>query len=101
MVNHDALMAAYTAPGRHYHNLTHIEDCLGALAAWTISRRSSAKLSSAPFGGTMWFTTDPVPTPALLRPMTGEPAKTWRGNWVRCADETITVVNGNYALTSS
>jgi predicted metal-dependent HD superfamily phosphohydrolase len=26
------LVAAYTAPGRHYHNLKHIEDCLGALA---------------------------------------------------------------------
>ncbi len=31
-MNHDALVAAYTAPGRHYHNLKHIEDCLGALA---------------------------------------------------------------------
>jgi predicted metal-dependent HD superfamily phosphohydrolase len=28
----EALIAAYTAPGRHYHNLTHIEDCLAALA---------------------------------------------------------------------
>jgi predicted metal-dependent HD superfamily phosphohydrolase len=25
-------MAACTAPGRHDHDLTHIEDCLGALA---------------------------------------------------------------------
>ena len=32
-MNRDELVAAYTAPGRHYHNLTHIEDCLGALAA--------------------------------------------------------------------
>ena len=32
-MNRDQLVAAYTAPGRHYHNLTHIEDCLGALAA--------------------------------------------------------------------
>jgi predicted metal-dependent HD superfamily phosphohydrolase len=32
-VNHDALSAAYTAPARHYHNLKHIEDCLGALAS--------------------------------------------------------------------
>jgi predicted metal-dependent HD superfamily phosphohydrolase len=31
-MNNDELVAAYTAPGRHYHNLTHIEDCLGALA---------------------------------------------------------------------
>jgi predicted metal-dependent HD superfamily phosphohydrolase len=31
-MNHDELVAAYTAPGRHYHNLMHIEDCLGALA---------------------------------------------------------------------
>ena len=31
-MNREELIAAYTAPGRHYHNLTHIEDCLGALA---------------------------------------------------------------------
>jgi len=31
-MNHDELVAAYTAPGRHYHNLAHIEDCLSALA---------------------------------------------------------------------
>jgi predicted metal-dependent HD superfamily phosphohydrolase len=31
-MTHDELVAAYTAPGRHYHNLQHIEDCLGALA---------------------------------------------------------------------
>ena len=31
-MNRDELIAAYTAPGRHYHNLGHIEDCLGALA---------------------------------------------------------------------
>jgi predicted metal-dependent HD superfamily phosphohydrolase len=31
-MNHDELVAAYTAPGRHYHNLKHIEDCLGVLA---------------------------------------------------------------------
>ena len=31
-MNREELAAAYTAPGRHYHNLTHIEDCLGALA---------------------------------------------------------------------
>lgn len=28
----DELVAAYTAPGRHYHNLAHIEDCLAVLA---------------------------------------------------------------------
>jgi predicted metal-dependent HD superfamily phosphohydrolase len=32
-MNRDALIAAYTAPDRHYHDLTHIEDCLAALAA--------------------------------------------------------------------
>jgi predicted metal-dependent HD superfamily phosphohydrolase len=26
------LVAAYAAPGRHYHNMAHIEDCLAALA---------------------------------------------------------------------
>src|SRR5271163_510516 len=31
-MNRDELVAAYTAPRRHYHDLTHIEDCLGALA---------------------------------------------------------------------
>ena len=31
-MNREELVAAYTAPGRHYHNLSHIEDCLGALA---------------------------------------------------------------------
>jgi predicted metal-dependent HD superfamily phosphohydrolase len=31
-MNREELVAAYTAPGRHYHNLAHIEDCLGALA---------------------------------------------------------------------
>jgi predicted metal-dependent HD superfamily phosphohydrolase len=31
-MNREELAAAYTASGRHYHNLTHIEDCLGALA---------------------------------------------------------------------
>ncbi|WP_420971831.1 phosphohydrolase [Bradyrhizobium sp. B120] len=28
----EELVAAYTAPGRHYHNLAHIEDSLAALA---------------------------------------------------------------------
>jgi predicted metal-dependent HD superfamily phosphohydrolase len=31
-MNREELIAAYTEPGRHYHNLAHIEDCLGALA---------------------------------------------------------------------
>jgi predicted metal-dependent HD superfamily phosphohydrolase len=31
-MNREELVAAYAAPGRHYHNLTHIEDCLAALA---------------------------------------------------------------------
>jgi predicted metal-dependent HD superfamily phosphohydrolase len=29
----DDLTAIYVAPGRHYHNLAHVEDCLGKLAA--------------------------------------------------------------------
>ncbi|WP_027522399.1 phosphohydrolase [Bradyrhizobium sp. Ec3.3] len=31
-MNREELAAAYAAPGRHYHNLAHIEDCLAALA---------------------------------------------------------------------
>jgi predicted metal-dependent HD superfamily phosphohydrolase len=31
-MNREELAAAYAAPGRHYHNLSHIEDCLAALA---------------------------------------------------------------------
>jgi len=31
-MNHEQLAAAYAAPGRHYHNLAHIEDSLAALA---------------------------------------------------------------------
>src|SRR5262249_26104334 len=27
----DEMIQAYSAPGRHYHNLSHIEDCLAAL----------------------------------------------------------------------
>ena len=31
-MTHDDLVAAYSAPYRHYHNVRHIEDCLGLLA---------------------------------------------------------------------
>ncbi len=31
-MNREDLAAAYAAPGRHYHNLAHIEDCLAMLA---------------------------------------------------------------------
>src|SRR5260221_2332668 len=31
-MNREELAAAYSAPGRYYHNLTHIDDCLSALA---------------------------------------------------------------------
>lgn len=31
-MDEDALIAAYNAPGRHYHNLAHIRDCLAKLA---------------------------------------------------------------------
>jgi predicted metal-dependent HD superfamily phosphohydrolase len=32
-MNRDTLVAAYTGPGRHYHDIGHVEDCLAALAA--------------------------------------------------------------------
>lgn len=31
-MNREQLVAAYAAAGRHYHNLSHIEDCLASLA---------------------------------------------------------------------
>jgi predicted metal-dependent HD superfamily phosphohydrolase len=31
-MNRDELVAAYASPGRYYHNLKHIEECLDALA---------------------------------------------------------------------
>ncbi|MCP3385200.1 MULTISPECIES: phosphohydrolase [unclassified Bradyrhizobium] len=31
-MDREELAVAYAAPGRHYHNLAHIEDCLAALA---------------------------------------------------------------------
>lgn len=44
----EELVAAYTAPGRHYHNLAHIEDCLAALARIeNISAREREILSEA------------------------------------------------------
>ena len=44
----EELIAAYTAPGRHYHNLTHIEDCLAALARIeNLSARDREILSEA------------------------------------------------------
>ncbi|MGJ4946988.1 HD domain-containing protein [Bradyrhizobium sp. HKCCYLS20291] len=30
-MTHEELVAAYSAPGRHYHDLSHIEDCLARL----------------------------------------------------------------------
>ncbi len=47
-MNRDELVAAYTAPGRHYHNLAHIEDCLAALArVENLSPREREILSEA------------------------------------------------------
>ncbi|MGX4802786.1 HD domain-containing protein [Bradyrhizobium guangdongense] len=44
----EELAAAYTAPGRHYHNLAHIEDCLAALAQVEgLSAREREVLSEA------------------------------------------------------
>ena len=46
-MNREALIAAYTAPGRHYHNLAHIEDCLDALARVDLSAADRKILSEA------------------------------------------------------
>ena len=42
------LIAAYAAPGRHYHDLAHIEDCLAALArVQNLSEREHEILTEA------------------------------------------------------
>lgn len=47
-MNRQDLIAAYSASGRHYHGLKHIEDCLGALEAITdLSERDRAILIEA------------------------------------------------------
>lgn len=47
-MNREQLIAAYSAPGRHYHNLAHIEDCLAALArVENLSSRDREILSEA------------------------------------------------------
>jgi predicted metal-dependent HD superfamily phosphohydrolase len=47
-MNREQLAAVYAAPGRHYHNLTHIEDSLAALArVENISPRERETLSEA------------------------------------------------------
>ena len=44
----EELAATYAAPGRHYHNLAHIEDCLAALArVELLSPREREILSAA------------------------------------------------------
>ena len=58
-MNRDELVAAYAAPGRHYHNLAHIEDCLGGARARRQSLGGRARNSPRPSGGTMSFTTRP------------------------------------------
>ncbi|GLR91885.1 hypothetical protein GCM10007857_86030 [Bradyrhizobium iriomotense] len=47
-MNREELAAAYAAPGRYYHNLSHIEDCLAALArVEELSAREREILSEA------------------------------------------------------
>src|SRR6266702_1534078 len=47
-MNREELVAAYTAPSRHYHNLAHIEDCLDALThVDNLSSREREILSEA------------------------------------------------------
>jgi predicted metal-dependent HD superfamily phosphohydrolase len=44
----DEMIAAYAAPGRHYHNLQHIEDCLAALAGVSgLNERDREALTAA------------------------------------------------------
>jgi len=56
-MTHDELIAAYTAPGRHYHNLSHIEDCLAALARVDNLSAAEREILIRPSGGMMSFTT--------------------------------------------
>lgn len=44
----DEMIQAYSAPGRHYHNIGHIEDCLAALESVTgLSAREREILTAA------------------------------------------------------
>ena len=44
----DELIAAYSSPTRHYHNLAHVEDCLGLLSrVENLSARDSEILTEA------------------------------------------------------
>ena len=61
-MNREELIAAYTAPGRHYHNLAHIDDCLGALARVDGLSATIAKSYPRRSGGTMPSTTRPART---------------------------------------
>jgi predicted metal-dependent HD superfamily phosphohydrolase len=47
-MTYDEMIAAYAAPGRHYHNLKHIEDCLAALESVSgLSERDRETLTAA------------------------------------------------------
>jgi predicted metal-dependent HD superfamily phosphohydrolase len=47
-MNREDLITAYTRPGRHYHNLAHIEDCLAVLArVENLSERDHTILTEA------------------------------------------------------
>jgi predicted metal-dependent HD superfamily phosphohydrolase len=74
-MNHDELVAAYTAPGCNYHNLKHIEDCLGALAGVKDLSATEREILTA----TIWWH-DVVYDPT--RP-DNEELSAWRGSWRR------------------